>query len=151
MMSGFVESYDLANDSLLTGAYLLNGLPIAASLRYYDPIDTSAMPPMVASIPQSGRGFRYALLNTAAGKPLVAGDIQLFPNPAQESLTLQLPADVRALTAQVLTLSGQVLSETRLTDSATPAISLQNIAAGMYLLRISTADGAAQTLRFVKQ
>ncbi len=73
-------------------------------------------------------------------------EFNLFPNPAQNEITLQYPG---ILGVEIFSLSGQpVLSEEYHTNTQT--LSLESLSAGVYLMRVNTTDGVKNT-RFVKQ
>ncbi|GAB3848491.1 hypothetical protein GCM10028822_11460 [Hymenobacter terrigena] len=80
---------------------------------------------------------------TATAPAALAAQVGLFPNPAHEVLTV----DVRALPAAVaavrlLSLTGQVVYETRRVPAATPlAIPVGGLPTGLYLVQLSTSAG----------
>lgn len=81
---------------------------------------------------------------------------QLFPNPVQDQLYVcnQLRR-IEGASLQVFDLKGQLLTQRQNivlgegTDAA-QALNVSQLTAGMYVLRIQTADGQHQVLKFMK-
>ncbi len=81
---------------------------------------------------------------------LVKG-ISFYPNPAIDKVTISLAdADHAATTIQLLNQAGQVLQqETAAANSSLVALNVQQYPRGLYLLKVSTADGTAQTSKLM--
>ena len=76
--------------------------------------------------------------------------ISIYPNPAQNVLTVQLPGDGKATgMATIYRVSGQVATGA-VTVKNGDQLDVANLAEGMYILSIET-DGEVYTTRFVKQ
>ncbi|MFN4253893.1 MAG: MopE-related protein [Saprospiraceae bacterium] len=84
------------------------------------------------------------------------GQPALFPNPAQDLLTVTLPAHIRAarqVTFTVQDMSGKTVQRTALAGSeleTTLQIPLEGFAEGLYLLSIAPEGQAPTTLKFQK-
>ena len=77
--------------------------------------------------------------------------IKLYPNPAAEQLTLQLPPS-SAATVRVFSLHGQVLHEQILSAySSTATIQVGALIPGIYLLHIQDEQGNQWREKFVKE
>ena len=90
-------------------------------------------------------GIRPQGLPTRAASGLTLS-FGLYPNPAHDQVTVELP---RAAQVEVLDLSGR-----RIRMAAIPAgrqsLSLRGLAAGLYLIRATAADGSTATRRFIR-
>ena len=81
------------------------------------------------------------------------GELTIFPNPAQNELTIDLIAKVDGnAQVQIMDLSGRVLIEDDMNASSSFAEYFADVSAfkkGTYVIRISTANGI-YTKKFVK-
>jgi hypothetical protein len=68
--------------------------------------------------------------------------VRCFPNPANESLRIELAETSGAAQLELINLQGEILQRVSITQLAT-TISTSELAAGMYLLRVQTADGVS--------
>jgi hypothetical protein len=84
-------------------------------------------------------------------KPASSPISLLFPNPAQESITLQDDRLKKAAVVTVFNLSGQTVFKAPNVEYATGKMQIPtaNLPRGMYWVHIS-GSGSSQTLRFVK-
>ena len=77
-------------------------------------------------------------------------DITLFPNPAEHTITVQTPDEVKAI--QIFDLSGRPVYRwyiaSRTEESLT--IDIADIPSGTYILQLTTANGQTHAGRFVK-
>jgi len=82
-------------------------------------------------------------LNNAVNElsSLEAG-ISIYPNPAKEALNLMLPSEFRMqnVACRILNVTGQVISQSSIINRQS-AIDVSDWAAGVYFLRIETAEG----------
>ena len=94
------------------------------------------------------------LLNTGTFTPLAtarptAADLALFPNPAHDGFTVQLPAGFRPGSAALLNALGQVVRRPAV-GAASFRVETGGLAPGVYTLRLQ-AGGAALARRVVVQ
>jgi hypothetical protein len=75
-------------------------------------------------------------------------DLLLFPNPASESVFLKSPQELAGAAYIITDISGKAVHQGVFTSSV-PEISVQNLASGLYFLKIN--HEALGTLRFVKE
>ena len=80
----------------------------------------------------------------------------LYPNPAREQLTLELNSDQwLQLQLQVIDLRGKVVlagQDIQVSGFTSQQLNVSRLAAGTYLLRLSTQDGVPlHNIRFVRQ
>jgi uncharacterized protein YjdB len=68
----------------------------------------------------------------------------VYPNPTQDIVTIQANAEVKSIA--VYNLTGQLIATTN-----TAQLSLGNASAGIYIMKISFADGSAVTQKIVKR
>jgi hypothetical protein len=81
----------------------------------------------------------------------IPGEISLYPNPAHDQFTVELPQlGSPGSTLQVINSLGQQVWTQPLASQRTLHINTQNWAAGMYQVRIST-NGRVQTQKLVIQ
>lgn len=80
--------------------------------------------------------------------PPVAGEVQLFPNPAREQLFVQLPQSGGAGRLQLRNLLGQLQQEWPALEGEMQDLRLNNIPAGIYLLQWISDTGSASELLF---
>ncbi len=101
-----------------------------------------------ASLPSAPRVV--TLLATKSGTAAEA--LQVFPNPAQGTATVLVPALGNAATLTLLNPLGQVVQTQTLAPSAAPSrlvLDVQALATGVYLLRVQAPGTAARTQRLV--
>ena len=81
------------------------------------------------------------------------GGLMLFPNPANEQVTVELELlKVSDVKVEVTSLNGQVLTTERMTEvsQAQVKLNVQDWARGIYLVKVETQTGT-EIIRFVKQ
>ena len=102
-----------------------------------------------------GQGFHNGALQTVhvTDLDLAAWGIEVWPNPATSTLFLQFtpPSTGDFLTASVWNLLGQaVLDEFWLEDFSEKVINVDQLPAGVYLLRLAEPSGKSAAVKFVK-
>ncbi len=81
---------------------------------------------------------------------VAAADYGVYPNPAAAVATVTAPAEITAV--EVFDLAGALrASYVEPSNGGRLDINVGNLAAGQYLLRVSTADNATHTLRLIKK
>lgn len=76
----------------------------------------------------------------------------LYPNPAKNSLKVQIPINRKGLTMKIYNLQGQLQwQQTFSNPSPIIQISLNNMASGLYHLVIEENNKRTETLQFIKQ
>ncbi len=81
-------------------------------------------------------------------------DITVFPNPARETLQMQVPASWqgKSLRIEILDLTGKLVQQSIIGQStAIERIELAGLASGLYILRATGANGRCQTKVSVKK
>ena len=73
--------------------------------------------------------------------------LQLFPNPVQRTLTLQLPNGLPTGMLRISTPDGRTVLHQR----ATPTVDMAPLAPGLYVLSLRTAEGVEWMGRVVKE
>ncbi|NDC42786.1 MAG: T9SS C-terminal target domain-containing protein, partial [Chitinophagia bacterium] len=85
------------------------------------------------------------VVSLGVGNVLTAADINIYPNPATDVLTIDAPV---ALNAQITTADGRV-ALSALTGNH---INIASLAPGLYIITLTDTDGnRVHTARFVKQ
>ncbi len=77
--------------------------------------------------------------------------ISIYPNPAQDLLTLQYKLNEKAM-VRITDMKGSILSQQPL-DAATTTLQIPvgHLAQGMYLLQVSAGENFNKSIRFIKQ
>jgi hypothetical protein len=78
-----------------------------------------------------------------------ASQVSLFPNPAGENITLNIPSGTDDLRIEIYTHSGKLVSGLSNINVGDNRISLNDLAPGAYYLRIVSADGVV-TKKFIR-
>lgn len=73
------------------------------------------------------------------------GKIQLFPNPVVEDL--HFSGEVRGLKVQIYTAAGQLVK----TEPFAEKIKVNDLAPGVYILKVLTSDGLTPEFKFIKK
>ena len=98
----------------------------------------------------SGPGFTINVVDPATvGQSEVdlASHFKLFPNPTSDEATLSWEAEMQVEHIDVFSVSGQVVKSI---DPTTTSISLNGMQTGVYIIRVSSAQGDS-TLRMIVQ
>ena len=141
--SGF-ESFDNTDiyliDKLTGNMQLMNANP---TLQFS--INTSD--------PNSFGANRFALVfalksNTVSGNTI--NNIKVFPQPATNQVTVQLPGTDNVYNVRMLEITGRLVIQKTL-SSGTNQISLSGMSKGMYLLEVTDSNGNRQIQKIVKQ
>jgi len=74
----------------------------------------------------------------------------LYPNPASSSVTVHFSAPVTA-TISVTDMTGQEMKQTQIANGTDKTIAINDLASGLYLVRIETANGQTQVIKLVKE
>jgi len=77
-----------------------------------------------------------------------AQELRLYPNPARTTLWLERPASAAAATVQLLDVTGRVAWQGT-AGAGTSALPVQQLPAGLYLVRLQTPTGPPAVLRVV--
>lgn len=86
---------------------------------------------------------------TSASGDLATGDLEvrLFPLPARDALTIALSQQVGAgTTVEIVDLMGRIVQRTSI-DRQTTSVSISALSSGVYLMRLTTAEGSVALRR----
>jgi len=75
--------------------------------------------------------------------------VNIYPNPAKETLHINLLGNITVMTLSIFSISGQKLIEKNGPLSSTESIDISQLKSGMYLLEIISVDGFRDAKRFV--
>ena len=91
-------------------------------------------------------------VNICAGIKGIASDgmIKIFPNPVSRELNVDLSAIKEKCILEILTPEAKVISFTSLSGESIYPVNVENLAPGIYFLRINTPD-SNYMIRFIKQ
>ncbi len=102
---------------------------------------------------EEGTEFLMSALEEAAFEGEIA-ELVVFPNPASDFVSLSIEARGEGVVSlQVLSITGQLMIDEQLTISSgiqRTELSLNELPAGSYLVRVIDQNGQAQTERLVK-
>jgi len=88
--------------------------------------------------------FNIRITNvTRIAKPILEG-VSVYPNPADKVISIELERFEQPATVTLYTQQGQVVRSQALTGTLTQ-ISVENLAAGLYLVRVQAGTGTSQT------
>ncbi len=93
----------------------------------------------------------YAPTGTILSTSLVSSSnalIQIFPNPASDALVVNLPNQQQIQQIRLLTISGQVVFESRYATNEA-VIDLKNLPVGIYVVEV-TSEGKRMTQKFIR-
>ncbi|MES2762766.1 MAG: T9SS type A sorting domain-containing protein [Bacteroidota bacterium] len=103
---------------------------------------------MLIATPKGLVVFNNLGVITALNKQTEVGNFSVFPNPATDAL--QISSKTVFTKVEMQNLTGQVLlSEPVHTSSH--QLNLQNVAEGIYFVRVTYADGLSVTKKIIKQ
>lgn len=95
--------------------------------------------------------------NIRIGNPAILGldvlsalELTVYPNPATDKITLDLPEGLNVLSASFLDVTGKFISTEAMNDSLTTEFSIDHLSTGMYTLHLSTSIGE-KYVRFIKE
>ncbi|WP_192821342.1 S8 family peptidase [Rufibacter sp. LB8] len=96
--------------------------------------------------------FKAARIITSSPAELLANGLQLYPNPSAGRFKVTLPVGLQASVVgwQVVNSQGQFVAQGQTQGTATLNITLENQAAGLYFLKLSTPTGIV-TRKFILQ
>jgi hypothetical protein len=78
----------------------------------------------------------------------VAADLKMYPNPAGDFVTIELPASVNNAHADIISVEGRIVMSTEIT-SANNKFNISNIPAGIYSVQLSSKEGVVSTGKLV--
>ncbi|MDA3912313.1 MAG: T9SS type A sorting domain-containing protein [Bacteroidales bacterium] len=97
------------------------------------------------------QGFQQGLMVFTEIENLQEIEFQLYPNPAVDYVTFEFPVnDFQDVTLQVISVNGQVIWESQLTETSSE-IQVSSWPAGIYMLRIFADDELQVTSKISKQ
>lgn len=94
----------------------------------------------------------YEILEVLNEKDVVASNLQftVYPNPTADMVNLQTEnVDQGILFYQLYSLSGQLLSNDKLTENTTP-ITMKNLPHGTYFLKVLSNEKTIKTFKIIK-
>jgi hypothetical protein len=81
-------------------------------------------------------------------EPNAIGSVKLWPNPAQQSIQLEI-IDLEVIAASLVDLRGALVQEIQPADLR-GEIAIDQLPEGIYCLKLSTGNGRVLSLKFVK-
>lgn len=156
-----VDESVLQNDSLLTavatGASYMwlncdnNTIIAGAAAQSFIPAQSGNYAVIVS---QNGcsdtSACKSVKISTGLNEAAALQAILIYPNPANDYITIELPAGITAGRVVLTDINGRVLEQIQTNATEKQTISTQVLKPGVYLLQIHTPDGTA-VRRFIKQ
>jgi Secretion system C-terminal sorting domain/FG-GAP repeat len=113
---------------------------------YFGSVLESTNEYLVVGAPKEGTGKAYTInANLLSNDSFSKSDVKLYPNPT--SGIVKISGDTRFTKAEVYAVTGKLLLSQ---DTALGEISLQKFAAGIYFIRLQTANSKAETFKIIK-
>lgn len=75
--------------------------------------------------------------------------VTMYPNPARDMINFEISTDINALNVSIVDVKGSTVARTTFNNSGVQSLSLDNIAAGVYSVQLSTEEGQVSTQRLV--
>jgi subtilisin family serine protease len=75
---------------------------------------------------------------------LASSSIKIYPNPTAGDLNIEIQASLKPTAIVVVSVTGQTVYSEKVNNYTATAISLGNVAAGMYIVRVETENGSYQ-------
>jgi plastocyanin len=88
-------------------------------------------------------------LNLVA-QPLTVLNTGIYPNPASETISFNVNTFNESCTAQIFSVTGQLVKTQNLSIDKSQKIAIEELADGVYFLKIYAADELLQTSKFIK-
>lgn len=85
----------------------------------------------------------------ASVEEVLQNSFTLYPNPAQESISLQMNAAMNDGVINIINASGQTVKSLKSDGTLLQTIDISDLPSGLYILRIESAD-AVETSRFIR-
>jgi hypothetical protein len=167
--SGHVRIFDLCGtmDTTITRVdSMLTAQGTASSYQWYDCNNQQIIPGANSASFTPTQTGHYAVILTENGctdtsgchfvlitgteLPAEPSGIQVYPNPADDHITLELPNDGYSYRVDILNIDGKVLITKSLERNGRQEI-YWNVAPGVYLIRIVRNDGVIEQKRVVKR
>lgn len=93
----------------------------------------------------------YGDNTTAVSAPIFQSSVKLYPNPARQTLTVEMPEIVQEMELRVWNLQGQEVMSMNSNETSVQAIDIQGLAPGLYTLSGRNSKGLLFARRWVKQ
>ncbi len=75
--------------------------------------------------------------------------VTMYPNPARDMINFDISTDINALNVSIVDVKGSTVARTTFNNSGVQSLSLDNIAAGVYSVQLSTEEGQVSTQRLI--
>lgn len=117
---------------------------------YTDIASNSPVYYRIKNVDEDGK-FKYStIVRIANGRSEIV--IKAFPQPVQNSLTLQYPNVTGKALISISTADGKIVrSITPSAGSMQSSVDMSGLQKGLYIVRLNTGDGNIQTIKVVKQ
>lgn len=114
-------------------------------------ISSVAFPTVTSELEVDNQVFaRQAYGNVTSGPALERGTVEVAPNPFSDRLEVRVTTGQLQGSLHLLDATGRTIFKQSITE-VNMSLSLSSQPAGMYWLRITSVDGATETLQVVKQ
>jgi hypothetical protein len=100
--------------------------------------------------PETSGAGRFSLIFSNKVEPAIAKEIKLYPNPAKNTVSLQLPANQESYTVKVTNISGKVVLQ-QVIAGVNNTLQLHKLATGTYFVELIDKQGNRTTQKLVKQ
>jgi hypothetical protein len=84
-----------------------------------------------------------------AQNPVEYNGIEIFPNPAKNNITIEIPQIVEEITLTISNINGKELTSQQIRDSTTQ-IDISNLASGIYFVKLIT-EKTVEVRKIIKE
>ena len=144
----------LSTGNFTTYQWLLNGQPAPgnATSQTYLPGPSGQYSVRVANAAGcTATSAAYTHQNTMGIDEATWDGLSVYPNPAENFLTVRLPQSVETVSIALYTTDGRALRHAGIIAGGQYQLDVHELKTGLYLLQIRTADGNQKTVRVIKK
>jgi plastocyanin len=100
----------------------------------------------------SGMVGSFSVVNPLkiSSQPVTEINSEVYPNPATDAISFSVNTSLEGSIAHIYSLSGQLIKSENLAINTTQRIAVNDLEAGIYLVRITNSNGTTFSKRFVK-
>lgn len=142
----YMEDDWVMSDALvMDGAFSDDGKPLDIQIRMFDEWNDKNW------VPVSRKIFEYDTNTSVPQIPQINLMARLFPNPASQQITLEIPNLERAAEIRIFNLSGQMIQYARMEAFVNQhTLNIENLPQGMYMINIQSGN-EQQNIKLIRK
>lgn len=146
---GFVDDINLFTEEI-AGSWFLQGSITEPSITFIEDVNQIFQPPMLSNNPYEGLVYRFTNQNVSVEENLLKEmNVNVYPNPVEDVLNIQLNALSSNSYMDVLDMSGRILHSQKLYNLNT-RLDCSDWSSGIYFVKINSG-AEVRTVKFVKK